>query len=361
MREIGKTIFYLSQVIPRYRIPFFLQVQEQLKSNLQLHLISGVRSIDERVVVANNCNFLEAVKLTRMPLGLYWIPHNFAQLLLCDYLIVENNPRNLNTWVLLAGRRMLRKQTAIWGHVQSRKKPHLLSRFLHGLLNLMSNKILIYTEKERESIHKLISKVSIIPNSLYPFDASHVTSVLNRTTLIYSGQLEEIKKIPQLINAFANSELHKSGITLSIIGNGSQYSVLKELVSHLRLEKFVFLHGYIDDYEILKEFYSRTLFALGPGYAGLNILQANWFGVPILVDENSPHSPEIYLSKYGGVLRANFGDSRNYSNSLKIAFCEVSEWSCNRREMLAKDVRNVHNIELMSRAFCESIEQALSL
>jgi glycosyltransferase involved in cell wall biosynthesis len=143
--------------------------------------------------------------------------------------------------------------------------------------------------------------VWVAPNSLYFRSDIAVSNQKNRREILYVGRLEPAKKLPLLIHGFAQSGLHHQGYRLSIVGHGSQLEELRALARDLSLQDACDFVGRVYDTESIKQIYGRSVCSVSPGYAGLSLTQSVGFGVPVLVADDEPHSPEIELDRTGAV------------------------------------------------------------
>ena len=233
-----------------------------------------------------------------------------------------------------------------------------MSRLAHHLMNLISNEIFLYTSEEAVNVFVKKEKIHIAPNSIMYKSECNVGVSANRKNLIYSGRLEKSKNLENLVSAFISSQLWNTGSKLIIIGDGSCHNSLQLIVSRLRFTSYIEFHGEISDVNILGELYSSARMAVGPGYGGLNIVQANSFGVPIVLDKFSDHAPEIALVKFNGIIKTDFTSIENMERAIKL-FYEVFDWDLEKRRTLATNVSQVYCISNMVNAFVSEIRNQL--
>lgn len=88
---------------------------------------------------------------------------------------------------------------------------------------------------------------------------------------------------------------------LVLVGGGTEEVKLKQLVKDLGIENQVIFPGWIDDVASLRTYYERAFCTASPGFAGLGLTQSLGFGVPMIIADKEPHSPEIELDESGGV------------------------------------------------------------
>jgi glycosyltransferase involved in cell wall biosynthesis len=147
------------------------------------------------------------------------------------------------------------------------------------------------------------SPVWVAPNSLYRTEMIVPAPVTDspRDSVIYVGRFAPAKKVSLLLEAFALASRSEPGIRLILVGGGVQETQLRELAKNLGLSDNVDFPGWIDDLDVLTPYYSRSFCSASPGFAGLGLTQSLGFGIPMVVADKEPHSPEIELEASGGV------------------------------------------------------------
>jgi glycosyltransferase involved in cell wall biosynthesis len=114
--------------------------------------------------------------------------------------------------------------------------------------------------------------------------------------LLYVGRLDREKHVYVLLEALA--KLPKNfEVQLDVVGNGSQMTELKKLVSELGLDKKVHFHGELTDTEVLAKFGESSVFVMPSTQelqsmatleamaAGRPIIAANALALPHLVHD----------------------------------------------------------------------------
>lgn len=240
-----------------------------------------------------------------------------------DSLVVDLNPRGLNIWLFLFIRRLSKKRTLVWGHLYPRSGAGVWTANVRRFMRRLASGTIVYTPTEREAALREIpgSNVWVAPNSLYeekklllPVESG------DRKEILYVGRFTDSKKVLNLVAAFAHSELSKFGVTLNLVGSGPLERNLKLLVKQHHLDSSVIFSGWIDHFESLKSHYSRAFVSVSPGFAGLGLTQSLGFGVPQVISQNEPHSPEIELSDTGGVIWADSSDHQALALALNEAW-----------------------------------------
>ena len=349
----GTVLFELA-VVPFYRARFFSQLQSELANICDIKILTAPFSLDKQVHSDLSIPEIYFQKTISLPLRFFWQRGYVKELLVCDFLVCDKNPRSLNAWFYLVLRRIGRRKTYLWGHSKSRTNNTRISRLVHHLMNLLASGIFLYTKEESSNVHVKKGKIHIAPNSIMFQSECFVDETTNRNDIVYSGRLEKSKDLEKLIRAFSSSRLPVSGTKLIIIGEGSCRKELKMLVNALGYASQIEFLGEQLDSARLRKIYASARFAVGPGYGGLNITQANCFGVPIILDKFGKHSPEIALKQFHGVIMTDFTSIEDMSRSINIFF-EVLDWDKTQRKKLAKEVSQVYCISNMIFAFDKEI------
>lgn len=111
--------------------------------------------------------------------------------------------------------------------------------------------------------------------------------------LVFTGRLQPVKKLDQLIEATA--QLNKNGIDthLAFIGDGQQREFLDLLATDKKIrDKVHFLGASYDEAFIGLVFKASDLCVI-PSGAGLTIMHAMVYGTPVLLSDNiAQHFPE---------------------------------------------------------------------
>lgn len=147
--------------------------------------------------------------------------------------------------------------------------------------------------------------VIYIPNSIE--NMPKIVSNLDSNTIISVGRLENIKGFEDLIDIFKIVVSHNNKICLNIIGNGSQYNVLKEKIKNLNLTSNIKLLGYKNATE-LDKLYNETFLYVMTSFSesfGLVILEAMSHKLPCLAFESANGACEIINNGIDGYIIKN--------------------------------------------------------
>lgn len=290
-------------VLPAYRTECIEMLIGESTSDVHLyvsdaHLDSSVRT------------GIPAHLYQRMPMIRLFGKRAFIQLsptirpLIVSSLVVDLNPRSLSAWFLLVIRRLLGRRTLVWGHINPQRGATSRTAGLRQTMRRLSSGTICYTYDDAEYAVQALSgsDVWVAPNSLYRSSMIRAGCGLSpRRNVIYVGRFEPAKKVPLLVTAFAKAVVDEPQMRLVLVGGGSQDSLLRSLVKTLGIESSVDFVGWVEEFESLDSIYEQAFCSVSAGFAGLGLTQSLGFGVPVIVADKEPHSPEIELESSGGV------------------------------------------------------------
>jgi glycosyltransferase involved in cell wall biosynthesis len=189
--------------------------------------------------------------------------------------------------------------------------------------------------------------VWVAANSLYRADRIRpASSDRPRTDIVYVGRFERAKKVELLIEGYAIFAATCPEARLVLAGDGGQLPALRGKVRDLGLGERVVFAGWISDYKALKEVYSTAVCSASPGFAGLGLTQSLGFGVPCVVADSEPHSPEIELATEDSVIWFESNDAADLGRALALAWRDRGELP---REDLSADIAERYSAEAMAR------------
>jgi glycosyltransferase involved in cell wall biosynthesis len=266
-----------------------------------------------------------------------------------DVVMAELNPRILSTWALLLARRLMpRRRTILWGHAWPRRGRGARTDGLRHLQRRLASSLVTYTEQQRLDLARRMPRKHIIaaPNALYrketmaPKDPS-----TEATDFVYVGRLVEQKKPRLLVEAFlaARDEL-PAGTRLVIVGDGP---LRAELEQRCAGAPQVVFRGHVGDEDVLADIYARAIASVSPGYVGLSITQSLGFGVPMIVADDEPHSPEIEAAVEGRNAMFFTSGSVDALRHALLAVAKAREAWMARRAAISNDAAARYSVEAM--------------
>jgi glycosyltransferase involved in cell wall biosynthesis len=214
-------------------------------------------------------------------------------------LLADLNPRALHLWPILAARRLLGKPTILWGAAWPRRGQNSRTTPVRLAMVRLANSVIIYTRQQASELKATMPEVTVTaaPNSLYRVDQCGFTEDRDRKNFIYVGRIVAEKKVDLLVKAFALFSTSCDDVSLLVVGDGTASDEMRELANQHGISHRVEFLGHIEDVDALKNLYSTCIAAVSPGYVGLAATQAYSFGVPMIIADAEPHSPEIEAVK----------------------------------------------------------------
>ena len=348
-----KKLIIIQTAVPDYRKGFFKALRDNLGYNFELYSGSHYfeKSIQSDATIPH-----KKTKNTYLFNARFLIQFQVIKLIASDNLLVlELNPRIISNWILLIGRKILGKQTILWGHAWPRQGKNASTDSLRHLMRKLARAIVVYTNKQQlELQEKMPGKIILAaPNAL--LNTSQMGAIAgNPKHLIYVGRLSESKKALFLAKAFSKAlnDLPKD-IQLFIVGDGEEKKVLESFIIENNLSHRIHLLGHINDIARLRELYSNSYFSVSPGYVGLSVTQSFGFGVPMIVSRDENHSPEIEAVLDG--VNALFFDTNSelsFRESLINVYSNIDLWTSRRDEIAAFCAKN-YSVEAMAQVFCK--------
>ena len=143
-----------------------------------------------------------------------------------------------------------------------------------------SYKTVFQTERARGFYSKKIQRKGvIIPN---PVNVDNVRDSNPKHKIVSVGRLEPQKNRRLLIEAYSDVYKNHPEYTLDIYGEGSQENELKKLISELKLDNSIILHGNVND--VHRKIADTEIFVLSSDYEGLSnaLIEAMMMGFPCI-------------------------------------------------------------------------------
>lgn len=352
-----KKLIILQSITPDYRKLFFETIEASLKDNFILYsgdsYFEGSLNDDESIKKIKVKNYFLFNKFLIQS-------HSINLIFEKGTLVLEMNPRIITNWIILIFRKLLKKETVLWGHAWPRNGKESKSDFVRNLMRKLGSKIIVYTNQQKEElILKMPNKVVLsAPNALISSDKMLTNlDTSNINNIIYVGRLTKLKKTLLLIKAFHNvkNNLPKE-CNLIILGSGDEAKTLNDFISKNILQDRVHIMGHVSSYNDLKEQYLSSLVSVSPGYVGLSITQSFGFGVPMVISKNENHSPEIEAFTEGsnGVFFETDNEN-DLGNKLLEIFNDKESWVA-QRNLILKSCKENYSIQAMANTFIKLID-----
>lgn len=379
-----KSVAIVTKAIPHYRVALFNGLDARLKMGStsltvfadyalpHFHVSDGLEQVDCAIRVPHSYlgpSHLAERTSIRLP---YWQPI-FRQLLLFDFVILEQSNSSLLNYLLFARRRLLSKSPKIglWGHgtnLQMREAG--LRRWIKVTQCRQADHWFGYTEVSADILRRLGVNddiITIVNNSV---DTSaikmasdmdvrlieHRKSELqlgSSPVAVFCSRLSKNKALPFVIDACRSARERIGDFSLLVIGDGHYGPWLRE-----QAEKESWIHplGALYGSEKAKMLALCDVFLL-PSLVGLSIIDSFAAGLPLLSARFNNHSPEIAYLKDGvnGLMTDATVDA--YSDAIVRV---LSDQKFRKRlSRAARQSAETNSIEAMIENVARGIEQAL--
>jgi glycosyltransferase involved in cell wall biosynthesis len=353
-------VLYLA-VLPKYRTECIRILANELGEDLKIFTSSA--HLDESVRTGVPADLYEPVTILRLLKKRAFIQTgSWRTAISADTTVLDLNPRSITAWLLLLVRFSLKRRTLLWGHIHPQAGPGSRTAALRRTMRRIANGTISYTYKDRAKALNDIpsSQVWVAPNSLYKAEAVKPAASdveVARSSALYVGRFAPEKKVSLLIEGFARASAENPEMRLILVGGGEDEVRLRELAVRFGVEDRIEFPGWVDDLEDLVPFYQRSFCSASPGFAGLGLTQSLGFGVPMIVADNEPHSPEIELDASGGVDYFKSDSSDDLSKAL------VRKWEMRNAlpdHALSKYTRTRYSAEAMARGLEEALKNQAS-
>lgn len=356
-----KSIALQQAIIPDYRLGLFCLLRAKWGNAFQIY--AGDEDFGGSPVSTKDAwKYFQQVKNSFLFSGRFlWQGSCLGELLSADVTILNANMRILSNTIILLLRKIIGRRTILWGHSNGRSSA---AAAIKGLYLRQCNGFLAYTQSQAQQLREdyPFLKVWVAANScVHVRDCTPVKALLNEVdSILYVGRLVDSKKVRLLLEGFIiarkNKQFPKS-IRLVFIGDGPERSELEVLVKAAGISECVEFVGHVSSIPTLREYYSRSICSVSPGYVGLSATQSFSFGVPMVIARNEFHSPEIEACKEG--FNAAFfesDDPQSLAASLMSAVLRKNRSILNRKN-LSDWTASHYSFEVMHEAFVEAVNR----
>ncbi|MDB4586224.1 glycosyltransferase [Akkermansiaceae bacterium] len=354
-----KKIYIQQTVVPDYRIPLYRLLRQHYGGECRVvcgefdfaSTINTVPEADEfSLRVVNNYFFGRR---------LLWQSGALRLLVSADVVVLNFNLRIISNLLIVWMRFLLGRPSVMWGHVDGRSS---ITRKFGWLYTIPAGAFLAYTETQASTMKERAP--SLIVNAaanacFFSKDCFFYDKEDAGRDIVYLGRLVAGKKPMLLLRGYLKARKTlkiPNECKLIFIGDGPEKERLKDFVAEENLDACVELKGHISEVDRQRKIFATALLSVSPGYVGLSVTQSLAFGVPVLVAQNEPHSPEIEACKIG--VNAEYFESDNeddLANVLVRFFDRKEEWIL-KREEIAKQTALSYSYEKMAEAIVKTID-----
>ena len=298
-----RRVLILQRILPPYRLAFFqalsrspllavtLACGQASKSNAleSVPHPPGVRtrSLTNAYFGKNEQIIVQLGSLSLLASGRY------------DTVIAEFNPRILTNVLACLSARLRGLKFLWWGHGY-RPKSGRFDKWVYRRLAGLADALIFYSASGAEELTQQglpREKTFVAWNSINLEEIESLiqpTATENRTRILYIGRLIAEKKTALLLRAFARAAAQLDPkTTLTIIGDGPERDHLIALAESLGVAGRVEFVGSLYEQAKLAPYFNTAWVSVSPGYVGLSAVHSLAYGIPMLVADKEPHSPEI--------------------------------------------------------------------
>jgi glycosyltransferase involved in cell wall biosynthesis len=289
----------VNQWVPHYRLPFFEQLRTRLgEEGVTLDIACG-RPDPELALRADAAELVGAVPLRQRSLSVgrrhvsYW---GTPPLTGVDLVVLEQGIRHLALYRALASRPR-GCALALWGHGRTYTKPtSRIEAWLKEQTTLRADWFFAYTEGGRRHVRSFgfpDERVTVVQNSQPTLvDASFTPPPAPARlppTGLFVGGIDESKRIDLLLDAAQEIRRLVPDFRLVVAGRGAQEGLVRAAaVAH----DWITYVGFADA-ATKAELARRSTVLLMPGRAGLIVVDAMVFGLPLITTTYRYHAPEL--------------------------------------------------------------------
>lgn len=266
-----------------------------------------------------------------------------------DYDIIDVNTSTINKifWIKAASKYGI-NNCIIHSHIDSSNKPKwfkLLSKYLviynqHYLLNHPKITKLAASKKcgawmfGKHNDFKVISNgvntQQFCYNSIYRKNVREKLSISNNNkVIITTSRLEPVKNYSKIINVFFYIHKIIPNSSLIILGTGSEFNKIKDMVYSYHLSNNVYFLGNKKMNEIPKYLSSADMMIMPSIYEGLpfSLIEAQSCGLPALVSKGIPEAANVTGNVH--YLSVNSSDKEWAKKSIKLLYSNNSRMDMN--------------------------------
>lgn len=224
-----------------------------------------------------------------------------------------------------------------------------------------SDAIIIYSKEPKIFWRNLINERKFfVANNSLQVDNKKIIPGIIKNKILFIGTLYKEKNIDELIDSFieAKRKYNKEDFfILEIIGEGSEYTRLKNFIITNNLSNSIRLNGSIFNEIDLVSFFNESIICVSPNQAGLSVLKSMGYGVPFVTRHNSITGGErnniingvngLFYSSKSELVDILLDCKKNHDKYLKMG------------EEAMKYYNNNATIEIMAKGFLDAINFSL--
>ncbi len=366
MSSMPRVRFQIQPTVSHYREPLVRRLLES--SRFALDLVGRFKNSEadraDRIHSASAATLAQVTPLKTRALSLLWWQLGDVSAVWrggYDAYVLEGRVYTLSAWAAGAVGKLRGRKVLLWGHGWKRPESGP-KRLLRLSFYALVDGLMVYGDQAQDLAVQYglpAEKVRVVYNSLYSAQQLSQQPVRSldrdpRPTLIYSSRLTARHRLDPLAQALAHWPADRPAPRVVVVGEGTERPRLEQVFAAAGVQA-EFL-GAVYEFDRLKELYAQADLALSVGGAGLNVIQALGFGVPVLAEAgHRDSSPEIEAVITG---RTGAYYDPTTPGSLRSALLELLE---NPQELdrLGRNGLELVRSRYTAEAHAEAIEAAL--
>ena len=159
------------------------------------------------------------------------------------------------------------------------------------------------TKDYKKYFRNLNTKIVYIPQTI-DYLPETLNNIKNKN-LLFVGRLEPEKGLIDLIEIFKKINEKNKDIKLTIVGDGSQKKIIKDLIDKYNLNNYIIMTGYLSGNDLKQEFENASLFIMTSHEEsfGLVLIEAMSYGIPCIAFDSALGAKEIISGKNGIIIK----------------------------------------------------------
>lgn len=179
-------------------------------------------------------------------------------------------------------------------------------KYINNLVNSVNKMdyFILVSNELKEYYENLLDKTKCVYIPNFIDELPNTKANLDTKNLISIGRLEDVKGFDELINIFREFNKVDDSYILNIIGDGSKYDELKNLIISYNLEDKIILHGRQNKDYINKILMDSSLYLMTSHTEsfGIVLIEAMSYGLPCIAYKFDKGNNEIIKDGYNGYI-----------------------------------------------------------
>ena len=230
------------------------------------------------------------------------------------------NPLIVSSLISFFVHKFLFRKTIIWWGHGTLGHQGAIGRIVRKFFYYYADGIMTYDKRGKEKLVEIgiqEKKITVLGNCIndqeygfnkFDIEKNRLQKVFkDQVKLLFIGRLTKSKQVELAIKA-VNVLSKKYNLTFTIIGDGDQFNILKDMTKNMDLENIIEFKGELYADGVDEYLLNADLF-IHPGSIGLSIIHAFSFGLPVITHNNiESQKPEYSLlipGKNGEVYKQN--------------------------------------------------------